>query len=252
MKRSVMLSSYQRPENRLAYYLSGTRIGLCNMLIILSLLVSFVGCAPLYTPTEAERTAVSAGGKALVLLRIQCTVDEQPYEPFISPTFTVEPIIALGLGTFATVGEPRYVVHRFLSDASRQAGWTYFILSPGAYYLAVLGPDSSVSSQMGSANAQTYLQKTPRWRLDIPEGAGLIYIGTLQLKGKTEGMLLFGGKIIRPANGDELVVRNEAELAERLLAEHFPGAGEVKIILMERWRPGDPVIIRTPKRNPHE
>jgi hypothetical protein len=70
-------------------------------------------------------------------------------------------------------------------------------------------------------------------------------VGTLELKGKVDGSLLFGGKIIKPANRDEFPLKNEHELANRLLSEHFPAADEIKTLLMQRWYPGDPVMIRS-------
>jgi len=54
--------------------------------------------------------------KPIVLLRVQCTIDGQPHEPFVTPSFTVEPIFAFGLGSFATAGEPHWVGNKFLSD----------------------------------------------------------------------------------------------------------------------------------------
>lgn len=141
------------------------------------------------------------------------------------------------------MGEPRFVGHRFLSEESRRAGWTYFTLSPGVYYLAVLGPDTSVGSKAGGK----YLQEAPRWRIDIPENVKAIYAGTLQFAGKTNGELLFGGRIIIPAGSDEPTIRDDHLLANGLISKHFPDAGEAKTILMQRWRPGDPVIIRSQK-----
>lgn len=86
------------------------------------------------------RRNVDIGEDVIVLLNVQCTIDNQPYESFINPTFTTEPIFLFGLGSFETIGKPILVSHRFLSEESRRAGWTYFMLSPGVYYLTVPGP----------------------------------------------------------------------------------------------------------------
>lgn len=188
-----------------------------------------------------ERSDRDTGEKAAVLLNIQCTIDNQPYESFIEPTFTTEPIFLFGLGSFETIGEPKFVTHRFLSPESRRTGWTYFMLSPGVYYLAVLGPDSSVVSKASGK----YLQEAPRWRIDIPQNVKAVYVGTLQFKGKSNGQLLFGGKIIIPTGGDEPAIRDDHLIASGLISHHFPDAGEAKNILMQRWRPGDPVVIRS-------
>lgn len=218
-----------------------------TMPVILFLLGHLVGCTIPGKVTAIDRAAVIAGEKAVVLLNVQCTIDNQPCEAF-EPAFTTDPIILFGLGSFETVGEPRLAGHCFLSEASRRAGWTYFLLSPGAYYLAVTGPDSSAISRAGSRNSQKYLNEAPRWRIDVPENVKAIYAGTLQFAGKSDGEYLFGGKIVRSANGDEATVRDDHELANRLLSEHFPDAGKVKTILMQRWREGEPIIIRSPKR----
>ncbi len=193
--------------------------------------------------SSAERSEVTIEKKAIVLLNVQCTVDNQPYESFIKPTFTTEPIFLFGLGSFKTMGEPQFVCQRFLSEESRRAGWTYFSLSPGVYYLAVVGPDTGVGSRADGK----HLQEAPRWRIDIPENVKAIYAGTLQFAGKTNGELLFGGKIIIPADSDEPTIRDDRLRANGLISELFPDAGEVKTILMQRWRPGDPIIIRSQK-----
>lgn len=238
LKHETTTLGRQCSEDSESVYPRKTLTYLLRSLGLLALFIQFVGCAPLYVISETERTAVVDGGKAIVLLRIQCTIDNQPHETFVMPTFTSEPIVALAMGTFETVGEPTgYVTYRFLSEESREAGWTYFILSPGIYYLAVLGPDSS---------AKNYLHEAPRWRIDIPENTKLLYVGTLQLTGKSTGTLLFGGKIIKPANSDELILKNEHELASDLLSKYFPETGETKTILMQRWHQGDPIVIRSP------
>ena len=188
-----------------------------------------------------ERSDIDTGEKAVVLLNIQCTIDNQPYESFIEPTFTTEPIFLFGVGTFETIGEPKIVTHRFLSPETRRAGWTYLMLSPGVYYLAVLGPNSSVVSKASGK----YLQEAPRWRIDIPKNVNAVYVGTLQYTGKSNGELLFGGKIIIPAGGDEPTIRDDHSIASGLISHHFPDAGEAKTILMQRWNPGDPVVIRS-------
>ena len=221
------------------------------LLEILGLLVWSIyltGCASQTVITETDRIAVSSGEKALVLLRVQCTVDNQPFVPFINPTLTEDPIIFFGLGTFETIGEPRITGHRFLSEESRRAGWTYFVLTPGIYYLAVIGPDSS---SMSKAADSQYFQEAPRWRIDVPADVKLIYAGTIQLTGKSDGELLFGGKVITSVNSEKITLGNEHALASALLAEHFPGIDTMKTILMQRWHQGDSIIIRTPKQNSH-
>jgi outer membrane protein assembly factor BamE (lipoprotein component of BamABCDE complex) len=184
----------------------------------------------------------AADKKAIVLLRIECTIDGQSHEPFVTPSFTVEPIFAFGIGSFANAGEPNFVGSKFLSDESRHDGWTYFTLSPGVYYLAVLGPDSGVVSYAGALDSKEYVRRAPRWRIDVPDDARLIYAGSLQFAGKIDDKLAFGATIINPT-GDEPVLSDQHELASSLLAEHFPDASDTKTILLRRWHAGDPIII---------
>lgn len=190
-------------------------------------------------PTSSELSAVDSGGKAIVLLRIKSTIDGQPYEPF---SFTaVVDNVNFGLGSFETAGEPRPVTNRFLSEESRREGWTYLVLSPGIYYLAVRPPQRT--------NAFAYdriLKNAPRWRIDVSKQSGLLYVGSLSLTGAADP-LIFGGRIMNSINRDTAAVENESEQAGKLLSEYFPGLGKMQTVLMKRWKKGDPIIIRTPE-----
>jgi hypothetical protein len=193
----------------------------------------------------SSKTAVGQSRKAVVLMRIQCTIDDEPAEPFLKFSLISEPILYFGLGSFDTAGEPVSTKSLFFSEDSRRKGWTHFLLSPGIYYLAVLGPASG-SGKMASMDDIDYLKKAPRWKLDVPENAGMIYVGTLELTGTLKGTLLFGAKNIEPTNNDEFPLKDEHEDAFRLFSEHYPGTNGAQTLLMERWRPGDPVMIRSP------
>ena len=220
-------------------YLQGTLPFLLKILGLLTLLIYLVSCTSLYVLPEPEMAEVYSGEKTLVLLRIECTVDDLSYEPFGMSSWTGEPIVALGIGGFETLGEPRPIVHRFLSEESRRNGWTYYVLSPGAYYLAVLGPESDAIFKT--------LREAPRWRMDIPENTGFLYAGTIQVKGRSSGRFLFGGKVVKPVHEGEYALKDEHELANSLLIQHFPDSGETKTVLIQRWRQGDTIIIRSPK-----
>jgi|GEM_PF-1734431 len=239
MKRNGFHSEQRHAEGRGLWHSQDTLPSLLSALVLMVLFTHLAGCTSLNVLSDAEKSAINAGEKTVVLLKIECTIDNKPQEPFRASMWTGEPIVALGIGGFETVGEPGRVAHGFLSEDSRRAGWTCFALPSGVYYLAVLGPESDA----GIKN----IREAPRWRVDIPENTRLLYIGTLQLTGRADGAFLLGGKIIKPANNEEFIVKNEQELAKSLLAEHFPGGGEMKTSPMQRWRRGDPIIIRTPK-----
>lgn len=217
----------------------------CRQLLLLTALLTLVGCAAPLGLLEAERAAIAANEEALVLLRVTCSLDGQPEECFGKFGASEDgPIVAFGLGAFETLGEPRSVWPRFLTEASRQAGWTFFLLRPGVHYLGVAGPISGISMRN---DLPQLLRDGPRWRIDIPPNAGRVYVGSLQLAGKNAGTLMFGGKVIQPAE-TAAIHKSEDELARRVLAEFFADAGEMKTIPLRQWQRGEPIIIRSPPR----
>jgi hypothetical protein len=152
-------------------------------------------------------------------------------------------IVRFGLGSFDSAGEPRVAMNYFLSEKSRRQGWTYFLLTPEIYYLAVLGPDSDADTFIIS---DTNRLSSPRWRLDVPDNVRSIYAGTIHLKGKSGGKLLFGGTVIKPVNADEIEVTDDNELARLVVAEHYPNAAPTEAVTLQRWHKGDTTFIHTP------
>lgn len=215
--------------------------------IVLCLLMTQVAaCATTGPLSQQERAAVQAGETAVVLLRTRCTIDGQPREAFPGFSFSQEPLLAFGLGTFETIGEPRWAHPRFFSDEARRAGWAFFVLPPGTYYLAVLGPDSVVTSQTD----RKHLREAPRWRFDIPANSSVVYIGTLEVGGQIQGHLLFGNEVVKPLGPGAVAVSDDGEEARRLLAEVFPAAADLQVLPLQRWRPGEPIVIRAPIHPP--
>ncbi|OGQ88627.1 MAG: hypothetical protein A2512_07295 [Deltaproteobacteria bacterium RIFOXYD12_FULL_56_24] len=219
-------------------------LGILRLLIVCVFVSYIIGCASTGLPTLKERTAVGASEKAIVLLRVDCVVEnQQPYEAFKHSV--MDDNISFGLGSFETGGEPkRLALLRFLSPESRKEGWTYFVLPHGIHYLAVYPPRRTdvLTYERGLKNA-------PRWRLDIPLNARLIYAGTLRFTGESIP-LLFGGRIMTSIRIDEMRVTNDEEWARKLLTEEFPGFGEVQSVLL-RLQQG-PTILRSPLPSPTE
>ncbi len=199
-----------------------------------------------------------AGGdraRVPVLVRIDLKIDGVAEDPFPRPTFTVDPLFAFGLGNLETAERLSAAVrHRFLSEVSRRAGWVVFDLAPGTWYLGVIGPDSNPTpSWQGlarQAEAARQAESIPRWRIDVPGDARAVYAGTLRVAGRTEGKLMFGNRIIRPVPGSEPLVVDESGLAAALLATETPQAGPPRSVLMQRWRPGEPLVFRSPLPSP--
>jgi hypothetical protein len=195
-------------------------------------------------PSAAEKTAVDAGQKSIVLLRVQCTVEDgTPYEAFAHAL--VDDNVSFGVGSFDTGGEPRRLeLLRFLSPESRRDGWTYLVLPHGTHYLAVYPP-----RRTDVFSYQRSLKDAPRWRIDIPRGARLVYAGTLRLAGASD-RLIAGGRILRSIRVDAMRVADEEALARELLVEHFPGLGEVHAALLVRQE--GPIILHAPLPSPQE
>lgn len=196
------------------------------------------GCAATGLPTVEERSAVGASDRAIVLLRVQCTIEsQQPYEAF-SHSLT-DDNISFGLGSFETGGEPeRLALLRFLSSESRKNGWTFLVLPHGIHYLAVYPPRRT--------NVFTYergIRNAPRWRIDIPQDAKLVYVGTLRVTGESD-RLLFGGRILRSIRFDEMSVGKDEASAQKLVTEELPGFGEAQTALMSLHK--GPIILRSP------
>jgi hypothetical protein len=210
-----------------------------SFLLFSGLLASFiylVGCvSPTGLPKAGEMAAANAEEKAIVLLRVQCTIENEPQEPFRHYV----PEIIFKLGSFETGGMPKQEqTLRFLTPESRRNGWTYFLLPRGIYYLTV--NTRSYASTKGNA---------PIWRIDIPENAKLVYVGTLRLTGWGERLFFEDGRNLRVLLNDQTTVADDQELAVKLLAENFPGMGEVHIALMRRHE-NEPMIIRSPLPTP--
>ncbi len=212
---------------------------LCGLIIFL---INLIGCVSTGLPTSAERMEIKEGEKAIVLLRVELTIeDQQPYEPF--GYYNLDDNITFGLGTFDTGGKPERLGRlRFLSSESRRAGWTYFLLSPGTYYLTFYPPRRT--------DALTYLSRVeywnennPLWRFDLSPGQKFVYAGTLRLTGMSEGSL-FEGRIMNSIRYDETSVVDERQTAFELLSDYFPelGAGHVSLIR----RNEGPIILRSP------
>lgn len=222
------------------------RVALLMLAAILAL-PAVTGCQTVEGLTDAERAQVAAGERAVLLLRIRCLIDGVPCEPFSEKEFATTPLFMFGLGSFETVGQPEQVVPRFLPVDSERGGWISFVLAPGTYHIAVLGPGTSVMYGSGTAQSPT-LQSCPRWRVDVPPGAGVVHAGTIRVEGRTVGEYLFGGRMVDPVPEAAAALRDHGDEEEvrRIAARHFPEATSIRFAPLQRWRPGDPRVITTP------
>lgn len=224
---------YRNPATRASGALA--RLRLVGVLVFI---LHLSGCASSGLPTAKESTEVGAGEKVIVLVRVVCTVEDgQGYEPFSHSL--IEDNISFGLGSFETGGEPRRLgLLRFLSPESRKDGWTYFVVPHGIHYLAVYPP-----RRTDILTYERAIKSAPRWRIDIPDNARLVYAGTLHLTGESS-QLIFGGRILNSIRIDDMSATNEEEWARKLLTEGFPGFGDVQTALLSLHQ--GPTILRAP------
>ncbi len=220
------------------------------LVLLATVVPAGLGCRSVGRLTTAEREQVHVGNRAVVLMRLQCKIDGLPREPLAEDWFIEGGIFAFGLGTFETVGVPARVYPRFLPVDSANGGWMYFLLAPGTYYIAVLGPRTEAYYTFARGDL-TPLLNSPRWRLEVPEGVSVVHPGALLFEGKSRARdFMFGpaDPWIEPVPDAEILLRDDAEEAAVVAARHFPPVGRVPFVPLKRWHPGDPRIITTPHK----
>jgi len=193
-----------------------------------------LGCSTL--PTSEEYNLVKAHQRAIVLLRITSIADSKPHKPFHG-RLEGDLWIQMGLASFETGGELKWVTPpRFLSEATREEGWTFFVLKPGTYYLAVLPPPHG---RMSVSVYEQWFERAPRWRFDVPLNAKTVYIGTLHISGHAVG------KKMVSFYEQGMTVFNEEDLAKKIASEHIRDFEGLETALMKRHE--GPIILKTPK-----
>ena len=204
---------------------------LSRSVLILIVIGSLTNCAFNRLPTSAERSQILAGERTIVLFRITVELlDGTPVSAF--PTKYMPDNVNIGLGTSATGGEVKVVDSPlFLSSELREEGWIYLVLEPGTHYVSIMGPQMTdyVSWKLNMELAQ-------RWRIDIPAGTHVVYIGTIHLHcmGMTSVFLTKIAKRCIGIDERQTVILNEAALSQKLAAEYFGDYGSPKIMPIER------------------
>ena len=192
--------------------------------------VSIAGCSLSGPPSQSVIAKAQSGEETLVILRVTFTAhDGQKIPPFAH--IAASENVGFALGDFETGGVPtKGIDHTLLhlSDPSRLDGWTYFRLKPGKHYLAVQG-----SRQRNIFAYARAFRTAPRWQIDVPRGAAIVYVGTLQLRGMTRSLLI-GQDRIGAITGAEVV--DESPSARALAAQHLSSLGEPRTVVMRRHR----------------
>jgi hypothetical protein len=194
------------------------------------------GCAT----TSGPPTDVQARQSAVLLLRLITEVEGRIAPPFPSSLLPTDNI-ALGVGEFSNGGKIRAATLRFLSGNTRKEGWAYLLLEPGqVYYLA---PHEPIST--GALKYDALWATRPRWSVEIPAQARLVYGGTFYLPGKGQWRL-FGAKQLVEFDEAKAEVRNESIQAEQIVKQRLSGLGHMSIQLAKKWEPGDTIVLQTP------
>jgi len=162
-----------------------------TVLMLSSLLGSCTAEAPL---SRDELTAIHDGRSAVILMRF--VGKDQLGEP-LKPFYKSEPL-QVGIGDFESGGELRDATtvdllhpsqyYRFFSKEAQTEGWIALIRPPGYYYLAFWAP-RGFDQPPPHGTAQP-----PRWRIEVPAGTALVYVGTFHLTGTTEAPLCCGSE----------------------------------------------------------
>ncbi len=207
--------------------ISGYVAKITSLIFLFTILAS---CAAVSLPSGEQIKLVKSGKCAFVLLRVTSEIDSKKHEAFGSLSSSEN--FRLGLGGFETGGEPRQIIHSFLSDQTKKDGWTYFIVEPGEYYLAVLPPRSGDVWSFACA---------PTWRLEIPFNTAIVYVGSIHMPVIDKSFMFNTLQIPIP---DKIVVSNDEDIARKIAADFFPDLGTPKTILMKQHQ--GPKIFRIP------
>ena len=205
--------------------------------VIFLLLINMLSCAS--HGLQQGRRALESGQGTLVLVRTKCVLEHEKLDCI--PCFGSKPLVGFGLSSLNSFGEILEVQNYTLSKESDLDGWTFFVLAPGIHYLAVGGPISNFRERPGSAGL-LLLMESPRWRIDVPEGAKYLYAGSIQMNGQKTAPNIFGITSILPA-GFEPNPLDESQAARSLMAKHFPQAETLATNLMEIWPQGEPLVF---------
>lgn len=203
---------------------------LSQALTVTILFILLAGCASTGTPDGKELAEIRSIQKSVVLLRVDARIGNRPYQAFKNDL--VDDNLCFGLGSFDTGGRlHRIEKQRFLSTESRLNGWTYLVLTPGTYYLTI-----QPARRTDIFTYQRRFDAPPRWRLEVPPKASILYAGTLRLNGVGDP-LLFGGSIMREILKVSVDALDQTP-ASALSATHFPDLGTPWVVPLQSHEGG--------------
>lgn len=199
------------------------------------------GCVGVDAFDDATLAPVRSGQQAVLMVRVAVHDTEgSPVAPF--PAVLAEDNLRLAFGGFATGGapDPSFLVPRFPTAEARAEGTAYATVPPGFYYLTF-----RPARRTDAFSDAAMLRGLPRWRIEVPPGVAVLYVGTFRISAQVEG-LLFGGVVITAIDQAATVVLDDREGAVASLARDLPGVGPPVTRLAVRHE--GPVLLGTPSR----
>ena len=200
-------------------------LGAIALLLTMSLLSA---CNPVTPLTETDLAHIAQESKVIALFRLDLRApDGRSLKPF-EEKFDELPF-QVRLGDLETGGKPhpRRVLLRSPSQELGDAGWVSLILSPGRHYLYL----NKRFSGVGVFSYDASWASAPRWIVDIPSDARVVYLGTVKMRATMAKGLFSGPDDIESVALDSLVA-NEEGVARAIVAQHLSSLGPVKTALM--------------------
>ena len=199
--------------------LTRRRQGAITRLVGMALALSLAACiwgnvrGPL---SSQDSTAIQRGDSEIVLLRF--TVEDQNGNPWVHPFAASwanqgQYYSRLAVGGFDTGGKLEARAIRIPSEDAWDAGWIILVLPPGYYYFA-MGP--AIFNIPGPS------ESAPRWRIEVPPGAPVVYGGTFHLSGKVQAPTLFGPMSLAEINQAASRIDDESGLAAQIAHRDLP------------------------------
>ena len=180
-----------------------------------------LGCSTTLLQERKEYSEIQAGRRTLVLIRIAMKL---PGRTESGPWFRADPwfpqcspMKLVGFGDFDSGGEFKPTEPFFLSRNSCEQGWAGFLLKPGRHYLRL--PDFPTNRY-----PWVVWGDPPLWRVDIPVGIRVAYIGSLHLECSSDACIFM----------TFLEFQNEEDLAKKLAAKPLADLGPPQTLLMQR------------------
>ena len=182
--------------------------------------------------------AIAEGQKSLVLLRVTCEISSESGVDAVQGCISGENA-SIALGDFETGGAlERIVFLKSLSGETREQGWIYTTLEPGIYYIGFQG-----QRRTDAFSYEAQLQNVQRFRFDVQPDSAVVYIGTVHLECRSD-WFLFGAKYCCYIYNHQ--IRNEEELARKLVSENLNTLGKPKTSMIQPHTEKT-LIFRTPQ-----